>query len=61
MYFNILTNANQKIRIAYEFKPEQITALCGFMVTNDIAYILPTGFRKSIIFQLMPFISNVSS
>lgn len=42
----ILTNAKQKIRIAYELKPEQITALRAFIVTNDIACLLPTGFGK---------------
>lgn len=40
---------NKKLRIAYELK-EQITALCAFIVKNDIASQLPTGFGKSFIF-----------
>lgn len=41
---------NKKLRIAYELKPEQITALCAFIVKNDIGSQLPTGFGKSFIF-----------
>lgn len=48
-----LTNAKtKKIRIAYELKPEQITALCAFILTNDIACFLPTGFGKMFHFLI---------
>ncbi|XP_052695181.1 ATP-dependent DNA helicase RecQ-like [Crassostrea angulata] len=58
MDFNRITKAKQKIGITYELKPEQITALRAFMESKDIVCLLPTGFGKSIIFQLMPFLSD---
>lgn len=58
MDFNRLTKAKQKIGITYELKPEQITALCAFMESKDIVCLFPTGFGKSIIFQMMPFLSD---
>uniref|UniRef100_A0A8W8NV32 DNA 3'-5' helicase n=1 Tax=Magallana gigas TaxID=29159 RepID=A0A8W8NV32_MAGGI len=58
MDFNRITKAKQKIGITYELKPEQITALRAFMESKDIVCLLPTGFWKSIIFQLMPFLSD---
>lgn len=45
---------NKKLRIAYELKPEQITALCVFIVKNDIASQLPTGLEK-LYFNSRPF------
>ncbi|XP_062573726.1 uncharacterized protein LOC134235606 [Saccostrea cucullata] len=53
-----LTSAKQKLGITYELKPEQISALRAFTESKDLVCLLPTGFGKSVIFQLMPFITE---
>ncbi|XP_062567355.1 uncharacterized protein LOC134229626 [Saccostrea cucullata] len=53
-----LTSAKQKLGITYELKPEQISALRAFTESKDLVCLLPTGFGKSVIFQLMPFITD---
>ena len=37
-------------------KPEQEQALQSFVGCNDVVALLPTGFGKSLIFQLAPLV-----
>ncbi|XP_055997919.1 ATP-dependent DNA helicase RecQ-like [Ostrea edulis] len=53
-----ITRAKQSLRICYELKSEQLTALRAFIEGRDIVCLLPTGFGKSVIFQMMPFLSE---
>ena len=39
-------------------KTEQVTALRAFHDKKDVLCLLPTGFGKSLIFQLTPFLSD---
>ena len=37
-------------------KPEQEQSLLSFVGGHDVVAVLPTGFRKSLIFQLAPLV-----
>ena len=41
---------------ALNFKIDQLQALSHILNGKDLVGVLPTGFGKSVIFQLMPFI-----
>ena len=46
------------MRTNYEnLKHEQITAITA-LLRGDVLAVLPTGYGKSLIYQLMPFIEN---
>ena len=39
-----------------QFKPEQEQTLLSFVGGHDVVALLPTGFGKSLIFQLAPLV-----
>ena len=41
---------------AFNFKPQQIQCWCHLLEGKQVIGLLPTGFGKSTIFQLLPFI-----
>ena len=43
------------------FKPKQIQCLEYLVLRNDVIGIFPTGFGKSILFQLLPDLSSIST
>ena len=40
----------------HKLKPEQEQSLLSFVGGHDVVALLPTGFRKSLIFQLAPLV-----
>jgi hypothetical protein len=53
-----IANAKQILGITFELKPEQVAALQAFSEGRDFVCLLPTGFGKSVIFQMLPFLSD---
>ncbi|XP_048007996.1 ATP-dependent DNA helicase Q1-like [Megalobrama amblycephala] len=41
-------------------KPQQLTALKAFILKEDVFALLPTGFGKSLIYQLAPLVAKMS-
>ena len=37
-------------------RPQQVAAITNFLLRRDVFAVLPTGYRKSIIFQIIPII-----
>ena len=47
-------------RLGYrELKDEQITAISSFVQGNDIFVALPTGYGKSLIYAVLPYVFDV--
>ena len=56
-----LQMAKQRARITFDLKAEQREALSALYERKDVMCLLPTGFGKSAIFQLAPFLLDTSS
>lgn len=56
-----LQKAKQILGFDFDLKEEQNEAICAFMEKRDVVCLLPTGFGKSVIFQLMPFVVDDDS
>ena len=52
---NCLKFALDKANISYTLRPKQIETLYELFRGVDTVAVLPTGYGKSIIFQLLPF------
>ena len=39
-------------------KPQQVTAITNFLLRRDVFAVLPTGYGKSLIFQIIPYICS---
>ena len=48
--------AKERASISFDLKDEQKTALRALYERKDVMCLLPTGFGKSVIFQLAPFL-----
>ena len=44
-----------------ELKEEQVNGLKAFYEENDLIALLPTGYGKSLIFQISPFLNNIKN
>ena len=51
-----LSFATRKLAISFELKKQQRDALEFMFELIDTVAVLPTGFGKSLIFQLLPFL-----
>jgi len=47
-----LAAAKEKIGVQFDFKPKQVEALQSVYNGHDTMVVVPTGFGKSIIFQV---------
>jgi ATP-dependent DNA helicase RecQ len=54
-----LQDVKQSLGIPYEFKAAQVDGLQSFYEHKDTICLLPTGFGKSLIYQLTPYIAAV--
>lgn len=45
----------------FTIKTEQKEAICNVVAGQDVLAVLPTGFGKSLIFQLLPFVFDYLS
>ena len=48
--------AREKLKITYPLKDKQIETLKALDLGNDCISILPTGYGKSLIFQMLPWV-----
>ena len=48
-----------KLKFSLELKDEQYSAIDSLLNGNDVLAVLPTGYGKSLIFQLLVFISKI--
>ena len=48
------------LELNFTLKNEQITALKSFILKRDVVGVLPTGYGKSVIYQLAPLVASVS-
>ena len=55
-FASCLHYAKMKMGIFYTLKPEQVQTLQDLWNGIDTVAILPTGFGKSIIYQLLPYL-----
>ena len=46
----------QKLKVKITLKPEQHLALKSFLQKRDVFGVLPTGYGKSLIYQLVPLV-----
>lgn len=62
-FMNKIQNAVTEIRNFPEinFKPKQMKVLENLMLNRDVVAVLPTGFGKSIIFQILPYFLSTST
>jgi superfamily II DNA helicase RecQ len=56
MFTNALSFAKQNTKISFDLKDKQIETLKHLYEGKDCVSILPTGYGKSIIFQLLPWL-----
>ncbi|XP_033731720.1 ATP-dependent DNA helicase Q1-like [Pecten maximus] len=48
--------AKAKLKLDYDLKDKQIDTLRNVFIGSDCVSVLPTGYGKSVIFQLLPFL-----
>ena len=54
---NVLMRAKEKVSVLSELKEEQIQVISLIVQTKtDCICVLPTGYGKSLIYQLLPFV-----
>ena len=46
------------LELNFTLKNEQITALKSFILKRDVVGVLPTGYGKSVIYQLAPLVAK---
>lgn len=55
-----LSNLNVSRKVEYDFlKPKQFQSVSSILSGNDTLSILPTGYGKSLIFELIPYVLRV--
>ena len=54
-----LKTATKNFYEGVELKEEQVNVLKAFYEANDLMALLPTGYGKSLIFQISPFLNNI--
>ena len=57
---DIIEEVKQHFNINFDLKEEQLQCLQALVEWSDVLGILPTGYGKSLIFQMAPFIISLS-
>lgn len=55
---NVLEELSRKLNFCFKLKAEQSRALNNFLDGNDVFAVLPTGYGKSLIFQLSVLVAE---
>ena len=53
-----LEGITKELKLNFSLKKEQITALKSFILKRDVFGVLPTGYGKSLIYQLAPLVAK---
>ena len=53
-----LEGITKDLKLNFSLKKEQITALKSFILKRDVFGVLPTGYGKSLIYQLAPLVAK---
>ena len=61
-FLNIAIATAESLRSSFPeincLKPQQVTAITNFLLRRDVFAVLPTGYGKSLIFQIIPNICS---
>ena len=58
LFETALAATMNELDLAFYLKEEQKTALESFLCKKDVFAVLPTGYGKSIIYQLAPLVAK---
>jgi len=57
LFETALAPTMNELDLAFSLKEEQKTALESFLCKKDVFAVLPTGYGKSLIYQLAPLVA----
>ena len=58
LFETALAATMNELGLAFYLKEEQKTALESFLCKKDVFAVLPTGYGKSLIYQLAPLVAK---
>ena len=55
-FANVVRNAQEHVGFNFQLRSEQLEAIAAITERKDCLCVLPTGYGKSLIYQLLPFV-----